>query len=132
MRVTFSVAALTTTTRIADRAVAERKGHGDAERRPIVGRARGDFHIGGLARVERRHDHRGDELVLVQHGFVVAGVKLFQRQFAIAVRPGDRDAGAERGQDRRQIHMRIAMRQRAANAGDIAHARIGQPLAARA
>ena len=112
---------------IAHRAVLERKGHGDAERRPIVGGARGHLHVGGLARAERRHRHRGDKLVLLQHGLVIAGVKLFQRQFAGAVRPGDRDPRAERGQHRRQIHMRIAMRQRAADAGDIAHARIGEP-----
>ena len=126
MRVTFSVAALTTTigSRIAPSLMRER--HRNAERRPIVGGARGDFHVGRLAAVERRHRHGGDQLVLLQHGLVIAGVKLFDRQFALAVRTGDRNPRAERGEHRRQIHVRIAVRQRAADARDVAHADIRQ------
>ena len=99
---------------------------GDAERRPVVGRAGGDLHVGALLRALRGHVHLGDQLVLLQHGLVIAGEQVLDRELALALRPDDRQRRAERHQHRRQVHVRIAVRQRAADGRDIAHAHVRQ------
>ena len=74
----------------------------------------------------RRHDQLRDQLVLGQHGLVIAGEQILDRHRPLALRPEHDDAPAERDQERRQVHMRVGMGQMAADGRDIAHPDVGQ------
>ncbi len=99
---------------------------GDAERRPIVGRARRALEIDGAPSLLRRDIRESDELVAGEHGFVVADEETLQIDFPGAGATGNRQPGTQRRQHRRQVHVRIAMGEIAADGGDIAHPDVGK------
>ena len=69
----------------------------------------------------------GDQLVLGEHGLEIAGEQVLDRDRALALGTGDRHLRAERDQHRRQIHVRVAMGEIAADGRDVAHADVGEP-----
>ena len=99
----------------------------DAERRPVLGRAGGDLEIGGARLALRRNAHSAISSFLRQHGLEIAGEQVLDRDAALAFGPADHHAGAERNEHRRQIHVRIAVREIAADGRDVAHADVGEP-----
>src|SRR5258708_4314234 len=98
--------------------------HGHAECGPVVGGTRGAFQVDGAARAHRRHAQGGDQLVARKRGLEVAGVDSLHRSGALAFRPGDGDACGKRAQERRQVHVRIAVRQVAADGRHVTHAHV--------
>jgi hypothetical protein len=52
----------------------------------------------------------------------------FDRDCARPLLPFQKDPGAKRGEERRQIHVRVGMRQRTTHGGDVANAHVGESL----
>ncbi len=100
--------------------------HRHAQRRPVIGRARGAFGIGRAPVSRRRQRHLDDQLAAFERGLVDSGGELLGRDDPLARRAGGDDRSAERDQHRRQIGVRIGMRQMAAQGRHIAHPHIGQ------
>ena len=74
-----------------------RQRHRDAERRPIIGRARRAFEIGRAPARLRRHDQLGDQLVVPQHRLEIAGEERLDRdRRARRAAPTMTHRGAER------------------------------------
>ncbi len=100
--------------------------HRDPECRPVVGRAGRAFEIGGATAALRRHHQLGDQLVAPQHGLVIAGEQILDRDRALAGGARHRNVSAERDQHRRQIHVRVGMGEMSADGRDVAHPHIGE------
>ncbi len=66
-------------------------------------------------------------LARLEHGLVIAGEQVLDLEHALAAAAGHDDAGVERHQHRRQVHVRIAVGEIAADGRDIAHPHIGEP-----
>src|SRR6476646_252016 len=62
-----------------------------------------------------------DQLAASERRLQIAGIELLDRDAALAARAGDADARAERTEERRQVHMGIAMREVSTERGDIAN-----------
>jgi hypothetical protein len=86
--------------------------------------ARRAFEITGAPRPLPRHDQLCDQLVALEHGLEIAREQCFDRDRALARRPGDGHARAERDEHRREVHVRIGVRQIPADGRDVAHAHV--------
>ena len=114
--------------RIAHGSVVNVEHRRDAERRPVVGGARRAFQVGCAPRPLPRHDQFGDQLVAAERGLEIARVQPVEGYRAPAVRGDRRNVRAERDQERRQVGVRIGVREVSAHGGDVAHADIRQGL----
>src|SRR2546422_9826625 len=112
--------------RLANRIPLEIERNRYSHRGPVVGRARGAFEIGRAPAPERRHFEQRDQLVQAKRRFQVAGAEFLHRNAALARSPGNRDAGAERAQHRRQVHVGIGVRKMAAHGRHVADPNVGQ------
>src|SRR5262249_11479192 len=99
---------------------------GDAKRRPVVGTTGGALEVGGAARTLGRDAQLGDDLVAPEHGFVITGKEIFDFEGALAAATGHYNAGVERDEYWRQVHVRIAVSEAPSDGRHIAHPYVGK------